>query len=307
MRVLITGGVGFIGSHIVDGLLDRDYEVSIVDDLSSGRKDNLNSKANFHEVDIVSDELASVFEEVEPDFVVHQAAQINVRKSFDDPVFDATSNIVGSLNILELCRKHDVKKVVYASSGGAIYGEPEYMPADELHPIRPLCPYGVSKHTVEHYIEMYFSLYGLDYTCLRYANVYGPRQDPFGEAGVVAIFAKHYLSGKTPTIFGDGNQSRDFVYVGDVADANVLALETETKSKAFNIGAGVESSVNDISDSLQQIVGVDIKPENGPEVKGEVRRIFLDVSLAAAELGWTPKTSLEEGMRKTVDYFRENE
>ena len=307
MRVMVTGGAGFIGSHIADKLIEDGFEVCVVDNLFSGRRQNINDKAGFIEMDVCSPNLSSVFRKEKPDYVVHQAAQINVRKSIDDPVFDANVNILGSLNLLECCRKSDVKKIVYASSGGAIYGEPQYLPADEKHPINPLCPYGASKHAVEHYLHMYCVNYGLDYTALRYANVYGPRQDPYGEAGVVAIFTKKLLSGKTPTIFGDGKQTRDFIYVGNVADANAKALKKKTKEKAFNIGAGVESSVNEVTSKLKKLLNSPVEPVHGPEVKGEVRRIFLDVSLAKKELGWTPKTGLSMGLKKTVEYFRKNE
>jgi UDP-glucose 4-epimerase len=291
----------------VDRLIEEGFDVSVVDDLSSGRKKNLERKAEFSELDVCSPKLQDVFRDAEPEYVVHQAAQINVRKSIEDPVFDANVNVLGSLNLLEGCRKFDVKKIVYASSGGAVYGEPQYLPVDEKHPINPLCPYGASKHAVEHYLEVYRILYGIDYTALRYANVYGPRQDPFGEAGVVAIFTKKLLSGKPPTIFGDGKQTRDFVYVEDVAEANFLALKKKTKEKVLNIGAGVESSVNEVTLKLAKILKSSVRPIHGPAIKGEVRRIYLDVSLARKELGWKPKVSLEAGLKKTVEYFKEHE
>ncbi|MFH1789426.1 MAG: SDR family oxidoreductase [Candidatus Altiarchaeota archaeon] len=304
MKVLVTGGAGFIGSHITDRLIQEGFEVSVVDDLSTGSRKNLNSAVKFYETSICDPALSRVLSEVEPDVVVHQAAQINVRKSIEDPVFDANVNISGSVNLLEACRDSGVRKVVYASSGGAVYGEPQYLPADENHPIRPLCPYGASKYSVESFLHTYHALYGIDYVALRYSNVYGPRQDPHGEAGVVAIFAKKFLEGESPTIFGDGEQTRDFVYVGDVAEANMLAISSKIKAGAFNIGVGVETSVNEIAGKIRDITGSRVLPVHGPEVKGEVRRIFLDIKLARRKLSWKPKVGLDEGLSETAGYFR---
>ncbi len=307
MKALVTGGAGFIGSHVVDRLLAEGYDVAVVDDLSTGYAENLNTKARFYEAGIGEPELEAVFDREEPDVLVHLAAHILVRNSVADPVYDAKVNVLGSINLLEQCRAHDVEKVVYASSGGACYGEPDYLPADEKHPVHPLCPYGISKHTVEHYLWLYERLYGLDYAALRYGNVYGPRQDPAGEAGVIAIFLGKFLAGETPRINGDGEQTRDYVYVGDVAEANLLALQKKTKNKIFNIGTGVPASVNDITALLQKLVPADIGPTRGPAVDGEVRDIHLDVMLAKKELGWEPKTTLEDGMKKTVEWTRENQ
>ena len=302
-RVVVTGGAGFIGSNIVDLMIENGYEVAVIDNLSSGNKKNLNDDATFYELDICNPGLMEIFEKENPEFVIHQAAQIDVRKSITDPVFDANVNVLGSINILECCRKSGVKKIVYASSGGAIYGEPEYLPADENHPIRPICPYGVSKHVFEHYLYLYMKNFGLDYTALRYANVYGPRQDPFGEAGVIAIFIGKLLANETYTINGDGEQTRDFVFAGDIAMANLLAIEKKTTTKEFNIGSGVETSVNEISRELCKIIGSDAEPIHGDAILGEVQRIYLDSGLAKKELGWESETSLGDGLRKTIRWF----
>jgi len=305
MKVIVTGGAGFIGSHITDRLISEGCDVTVVDDLSSGSKENLNKKAEFKNISITDPKLPHFFEEIKPEYVVHQAAQINVRKSIEDPLFDARVNVIGSVNLIECCRKTDVKKIVYASSGGAVYGEPQYLPVDEKHPVVPLCPYGASKHAVENYLHLYRVNYGLDYASLRYANVYGPRQDPFGEAGVVAIFTKKLLSGKAPQIFGDGEQTRDFVFVEDVVQANFLALTKKSGEKVLNVGIGVETSVNQIYGRLKEITGSNVDATYGPEVKGEVRRICLDNSLARSSLGWAPKYDLDEGLSETVNYFKD--
>jgi UDP-glucose 4-epimerase len=304
MKVLVTGGAGFIGSHVVDLLLESGHGVAVVDDLSTGRRENLNEDAVFYELDVCSQELEKIFKKEKFEVVVHQAAQINVRKSLSDPVFDARVNVLGSLNLLECCRKNGVERVVYASSGGAVYGEPEYLPADERHPVNPLCPYGASKYAVEKYLNMYHVNYGLDYIALRYGNVYGPRQDPLGEAGVVAIFTNKLLVGEAPVINGDGKQTRDFVYVGDVAKANLLALKARTEEGVFNIGSGVETSVNEIAKHLLDLTGSKVKPTHGPGIKGEVRRIYLNVGLAGRGLKWVPEVELEDGLGLTVGWAR---
>jgi len=303
-KVLVTGGLGFIGSHIVDLLIEKDYEVVIVDDISTGSKENLNKDAKFYKTDICDPDLKGIFEKEKIEFVLHQVAQVNVRRSVSDPRFDAEVNILGSINLLECCREFDVKKIVYASSGGAVYGEPQYLPVDEEHPIRPLCPYGASKYSVENYLFIYWKNFNLDYATLRYSNVYGPRQDPFGEAGVVAIFTDKLLRNKSPVIFGDGNQTRDFVYVEDVVNANLIAMKKETRSKEFNIGTGIETSVNDIYERLKKITNSNASAVHGDPVLGEVRRICLDIKLAQKELGWKPQINLDEGLRKTVEWFK---
>lgn len=303
MKVLVTGGAGFIASHIVDRLISEGHQVVVVDNLSTGKRDNLNPKAKFYEMDICSPELAAVFEAEKPDYVDHHAAQISVVRALREPVFDAQLNIMGSLNLIQLALKYGVKKIIYASTGGAIYGEPEYMPADENHPVNPLTPYGISKHTVEHYLYLYAANYGLDYTVLRYANVYGPRQDPHGEAGVVAIFTQKMLNGEQPTIFGDGTATRDYVYVGDIVEANILALDRGSR-EIYNIANNKETSVNELSDLLKAASGFTLDVIHGAARAGEVNRIYLTNDKAKAGLGWSPKVELEEGMRRTVEYHR---
>jgi UDP-glucose 4-epimerase len=306
LKVLVTGGAGFIGSHVVDALVEAGHEVVIVDDLSTGRASNINPRARFYQMDIRDPHLSEVFEQERFDIVNHHAAQMDVRKSVADPLFDADVNIRGSLNLLECARKSGVRKIVYISTGGAVYGEPEYLPCDEAHPVNPICPYGASKHTVEHYLYMYRVLYGLAYAVLRYPNVYGPRQDPNGEAGVVAIFIGQMLAGKQPTIFGSGEQERDFVYVGDCARANLLAMEDHVQG-IFNIGSGRGTTINQIYALLSEITGYRRPPVYGPPRAGETFRIFLDATKARREMGWAPQVSLEEGLRRTVAYFRTQE
>lgn len=303
MKFLVTGGAGFIGSHIVDRLIDEGNQVVVVDDLSTGRQDNLNASAKFYKMDICSPELADVFEIEKPDYVSHHAAQISVIRSMREPALDVQLNILGSLNVIELSVKFGVRKIIYASTGGAIYGEPEYLPADEDHPVKPLAPYGINKHTVEHYLYLYGVNYGLNYTILRYANVYGPRQDPHGEAGVIAIFTQKMLSGQRPTIFGDGSSTRDYIYVGDVVSANMLALDHGDR-EIYNIATGRETSVNQLFSLLKDEFNFHCDPEYGPKRPGEVQRIFLTNDKAKAELGWIPKVALEEGIKKTVSYYR---
>lgn len=303
-RVLVTGGLGFIGSNIVDLFIEKNYEVIVVDNLYSGCKKNLNKDAKFYKTDICDSDLEKIFKRENPEFVLHQAAQVNLRKSISDPVFDANVNILGSINLLECCRKFNIKKIVYASSGGAVYGEPQYLPVDESHPIKPLCPYGASKYSVENYLFMYWKIFNLDYVALRYSNVYGPRQDPSGEAGVIAIFTDRLLKGENSVIFGDGNQTRDFVYVQDVANANLIAMEKKTRSREFNIGSGIETSVNEIYEKLKGITNSKISAVHDNPILGEVRRIYLDIKLAKNELNWGPKTNLDEGLKETVERFR---
>jgi UDP-glucose 4-epimerase len=303
-KVLVTGGAGFIGSNTVDLLIEKGYSVAVADNLSSGKKSNVNLKARFHKADITSPALGRVFAKERPEYVIHLAAQINVRESVKDPSYDAKVNVLGSINVLESCRKNKVRKIVYSSSGGAVYGEPQYTPVDEKHPVKPLCPYGASKYAVEKYVELYGASFGLGYNILRYANVYGPRQDPRGEAGVVAIFTGLLNAGRQPTIFGDGQQSRDFCFVGDIAQANLEGLEREGKSRVYNIGSGIETSVNKITQELVDATGAKVKPKHTGEVPGEVRHICLDVSLAEKELGWSAETDLKTGLMRTVEWVR---
>jgi len=307
VKILVTGGAGFIGSHVVDTFIANDHEVVIVDDLSTGRLSNLNQAATFYQVDIRSPQLAEIFEKEQPDFIDHHAAQMDVRYSVDNPHFDAEVNILGSINLIELARQYDVQRFIYISTGGAVYGEPEYLPCDEAHPVNPICPYGASKHTVEHYLFMYQEMYDLDYVVLRYPNVYGPRQDPHGEAGVVAIFSGQMLNGDQVIINGDGKQERDFVYVEDCAKANLLALTVEKPNTIYNLGYGYGTTINEIYSNLKNITGYELSAINGPAKVGETRRIFLDANRAQQELNWAPAVGLEEGLRKTVDYFRSAE
>jgi UDP-glucose 4-epimerase len=303
MKIIVTGGAGFIGSHIVDEFIAAGHDVSVVDDLSTGFRQNLNPRARFYEMDIRDRTLAEVFAMEKPDIVCHQAARANVRESFEKPLLYADVNVVGSLNILECCRRSEVRKVVYASTGGAVYGEPEYLPVTEEHPVNPLDPYGASKHHVEHYLHLYRRNFSLDFTVLRYPNVYGPRQSPYGEAGVVAIFASKMLRGVSPTINGDGEQERDFVHVSDVARANVLSLENGG-GQLLNIGSGNGTSVNTIYERLAALTGFSGQPIISPAKAGEVRRIFLDSTRAQHILGWRTNTSLTDGLRSTVAFFR---
>ena len=304
MKILVTGGAGFIGSHVVDACVESGYQVVVVDDLSTGRASNLNPAATFYKMDIRDPGMAQVFEIERPDFVDHHAAQMDVRRSIVDPLFDADVNIRGSINLLECSRRVGVKRFVYISTGGAVYGEPVYLPCDEEHPINPICQYGASKHTVEHYLYMYQVNYGLEYTVLRYPNVYGPRQDPHGEAGVVAIFAGQMLTDQQVVINGDGEQERDFVYVGDCARANLLAAQSSGPSGIYNLGCGVGTTVNQVYQVLKEITGYARQPHYGPAKLGETRRIFLDARKAEEELGWKPTVELRQGMEKTVAYFR---
>ena len=307
MKVLVTGGAGFIGSHVVDEYIANGYEVVVVDDLSTGRLSNLNPAATFYKLDIRSPQMAELFKKEKPDYVNHHAAQMDVRRSVVDPLFDADVNILGSINLIECAKKHQVKRFVYISTGGAVYGEPEYLPCDEAHPINPICQYGASKHTVEHYLYMYHQLYGLEYVVLRYPNVYGPRQDPHGEAGVVAIFTRQMQGGKQAVINGDGEQQRDFIYVGDCAWANLLALQARNGAAIYNLGSGVGTSINEIFKVLEEITGYKLSRVYGPAKAGETRQIYLDATRAKQELGWTPTVGLEEGLRLTVEYFKSAE
>ena len=307
MKVLVTGGAGFIGSHVVDLLISNGHEVVVVDDLSTGRLTNLNPAAKFYQIDIRSPQLVEVFDKERPDYIDHHAAQMDVRRSVVDPRFDADVNVLGSINLIENARRFNVKRIVYISTGGAVYGEPEYLPCDEAHPVNPICPYGASKHTVEHYLFMYQEMYGLEYVVLRYPNVYGPRQDPLGEAGVVAIFTGQMMAGKPVTINGDGEQVRDFVYVEDCARANLMALTTNNPNTVYNLGFGRGTTVNEIFETLKKVTAYRLSPNYGPAKLGETRRIYLDASKAQQLLGWKPAVGLEEGLEHTVAYFRRSE
>jgi UDP-glucose 4-epimerase len=306
MNILITGGAGFIASNIADAYLAAGHSVTIIDNLSSGNKKNLPKPAKFYQIDLRSaTEVEKVFAESKFDIVNHHAAQIDVRKSVANPVFDAEVNIIGIINLLELCRKYPIQKFIFASTGGAIYGEGIQLPADESHPVNPECPYAVAKRTAELYIELYSRLHKLNYLILRYPNVYGPRQNPKGEAGVNAIFIGQMLQGKTPTIYGDGTQVRDYLFVGDVVQANLIAL-THTKNGTFNLGWGIGTSVNEIYQQLQKIIGFPNSVNYAPARAGEIQRIYLNSQKAQTELGWKPQYDFATGLQKTVDWFRAN-
>jgi len=303
MKILVTGGAGFIGSHVVEAYIAAGHEVCVVDDLSTGFRRNVPKEARLYEIDIRSERLDEVFAREKPQVVNHQAAKANVRESFEKPLLYAEVNVLGSVNVLECCRKHGVRKVIYASTGGAVYGEPQFLPVTEEHPINPVDPYGASKHHVEHYLWIYRSSFGIDFTILRYPNVFGPRQDPFGEAGVVAIFAGKMLNKAQPTINGTGEQERDFMYVGDIARASVLALD-RAGGEILNLASGIPTSVNRIFQDLNEITGFGGAAIYGPAKSGEVYRIFLRADRAAEKLGWKPEVNLREGLRRTVDYFQ---
>ena len=304
MRILVTGGAGFIASHVSDSLLALGHDVAIVDNLATGKRENLPAGAGFHEVDIRDEKLRDVFRAVKPDVVVHHAAHIDVTRSVREPAYDASVNILGSLNLLECCRESGVRKVVYAGTGGALFGEPSYLPVDEAHPIDPISPYGVSKHTVEHYLFAYKANHSIDYVVLRYPNVYGPRQDPHGEAGVVAIFSLQLLGGQQPVIFGDGTKTRDYCYVGDIAAANVLALNSPV-SGVYNLGRGIEVSDLEVFEAVRTATGSQTAPRFAPVRPGEVENIALNAAKAKRELGWTWKVDFVDGVAKAVDFYRD--
>jgi UDP-glucose 4-epimerase len=307
MKILITGGAGFIGSHIADAYLAAGHEVTIVDDLSTGRMKNIPSRAAFVKADIRDREAVErLFGEGRFDAVNHHAAQMDVRRSVADPAHDASVNIIGVLTLLEAARAHGVRRVVFASSGGAIYGEQDVFPAPEEHPTRPISPYGVAKLTTERYLYYYDAVHGIRSVSLRYANVYGPRQNPEGEAGVVAIFTGKMLRGEEPLINGPGTQTRDYVYVGDVARANLAALQVE-RTAAYNIGTARETDVTTLFRALRPLTGSSAAERHGPAKAGEQLRSVLDVRRAAADLGWRPQVPLEEGLARTVEYFRAEE
>jgi len=294
-KVLITGGAGFLGSHIADRLIELNYEVAIIDNLSTGKIKNINPKAIFYKADIRSSVLFFIFKKEQPDYVIHNAGQISVIKSFDDPIYDADINILGGLNILRVCKKFDIKKFIFASSGGTVYGNPKGFPTSENHSTEPTCPYGLSKLTFERYLK----ISGLNYTILRYGNVYGPRQDPYGEVGVIAIFINKFLNNQQPIIFGDGYNTRDYVYVSDIVEANIKALQSDYTG-CVNIGTGIETSVND----LINLLPIPIIPKHEPPKK-EQARSCLDYSLAKEVLGCQPTIDISEGIKLTYEWFKE--
>lgn len=306
MKCLVTGGAGFIGSHIVDALFEAGHEVVVVDDLSTGKRANLNPHARFYEMDIRSPELPALFAREKPDVVSHQAAQMDVRRAVREPAFDASVNVIGALNVLESARHSGVQKILFASTGGAVYGEPRHVPVEEEHPIAPMSPYGLTKYTFEQYLGLYRRLYGMAYVALRYPNVYGPRQDPHGEAGVVAIFTRQMLAGEQPIIFGDGSKSRDYVHVSDVAAATRMLVAYGDEGSVFNLGFGLEVTDRMIFDAVRDALGVKVEPRFGEVRPGEVSRIALDASRIRAARGWQPTLGYREGIARTVEWYKAN-
>ncbi len=300
---VVTGGAGFIGSHVVDRLIDNGYRVTVIDDLSSGRRENLPTNVELVVADVTSDAAAAAIRDVGPDLIVHAAAQISVSLSTRNPLLDARINVIGTVNVLEAARASGASRVVFFSSGGMVYGQPDDLPVGEAQPFAPENPYGTSKVAGEEYLAMYRRTFGLESTTLRLANVYGPRQDPHGEAGVVAIFARAMLAGAPVTIFGDGNDERDYVYVSDVVDA-VIAAAAPGGPHRCNIGSGVGTNVNELSARLCALTGYTREPQYGPPRPGDIRAISLDAGLARSELGWSPKVDLETGLARTVEFFR---
>lgn len=301
-KVLVTGGAGFIGSHLVKALIDNGHDVVVIDNLSTGKKENINNLSKFYNKDILLD-ISEIFKKEKFDVVFHEAAQMNVRRSISDPVFDSRINIGGTINILENCRHYGVKKIIFASSGGAVYGDTTTIPTPETHKLCPLSPYGVSKVAAENYLAFYERLYNIKYVCLRYGNVYGPGQNPAGEAGVVAIFTDLLLEGTQPTIFGDGSKTRDFVYVSDVVDATIACLKAN-KIGVFNVGTSRETSILEIYETLKNIIKIEGKPIIAPNQPGEQKISCISNQKIKKDFGWEPKIDILNGLEKTVNFLR---
>lgn len=303
MKILVTGGAGFIGSWVVDKLIEKGNEVVLIDNFSTGKKENLNEKAKIYYLDICEhDRLVEIFEKEKPEIVFHLAAQVMLRKSIEDPLYDAKNNVLGTISVLEACRKCNVRKIIYTSTGGARVGEPEYLPVDEKHPLNPSSPYGISKHSAEHYVWTYNKLYDLDYLIFCFGNVYGPR-DSAETKRLVPLFSDMMIKGKVPKIFGDGEQTRDFIYVLDLVDFIVDSMDKSPKSKLFHLANGNQVSINEMCNALKEVSNSDVEFEHVDAVPGEVRDIVLDISLAKEELGWNPKTDIKEGLKQTWDWF----
>jgi UDP-glucose 4-epimerase len=302
-KILVTGGAGFIGSHIVDRLIEENHKVVVIDNLSTGSRSNLNKKAEFLKMDICDKKLADVFKKEKFDYVFHLAAQIDVRKSVENPQKSATDNILGSLNILENCKEYKIKKIIFTSTGGAIYGDASIIPTPEGYPENPLSPYGIEKLSVDKYLNYYYKVFKLPYISLRLGNVYGPRQNSKGEAGAIAIFADKMIKGESPIINGPGKNTRDFVYVGDVVDANILAMKSK-KTGVYNIGTGKETNINTIFRNLKKLLNPDCKEIHGQAKQGEQKRSCLNNKKAKKDLNWKPKVKIEEGLQKTINWFK---
>ena len=307
MRILVTGGAGFIGSHTVDALVASGAgEVSVLDDCSTGKREQVNAKATLYQTDLRdAAAVATVVEQARPEIIFHLAAQMDVRRSVADPAFDAQVNLVGFLNLIESARRHGLRRVIFSSTGGAIYGEQDEFPCSEDHPLRPVSPYGVAKLATEAYLFFYKVEYGIDYLALRFGNVYGPRQDPHGEAGVVAIFCGRILDGKPVAIYGDGTQTRDYVYVGDVVRAVVTAAKSSASGIALNIGTGIETNVNDLYSTLAGIADFPTRAEHAAARPGEQKRSVISPARAERELGWRPDKKLADGLEETFKYFKQ--
>ena len=303
VKALVTGGAGFIGSHLVDRLLADGYRVAVIDNLRGGHLQNLNKDATFYQTDITQPGIEDIFSREQPELVFHLAAQTSVAQSTQNPVDDVSVNVIGTLRMLDASRKQGIDKFIYSSTGGAMYGDPTDNPCSEETPAKPISPYGLSKRVTEEYIDLFHRLYRLNYTVLRYGNVYGPRQDPHGEAGVVAIFAQAMLEGRQPRIFGDGDQERDFIYVADVVESNIRAIHRGSH-RIYNIGSGESSSVNHIFQSLKKTLGYREEAEHRPRRPGDVHKICLECSKARKDLQWSPQYDLEQGLEATVNYFR---
>ncbi len=303
MKIAVTGGAGFIASHIADAYLSLGHDVVIIDNLSTGKRENIPANARFIEMDVNDPGIPALFMEEKFDIVNHHAAQMDVRVSVQDPTYDARINILGGINIYESALRSGVKKIIFASSGGTVYGEQEYFPADERHPTKPISPYGIAKLSNEQYLYYYAHVHGLPSVAFRYANIYGPRQNPHGEAGVIAIFAQKLLRGEQPVINGDGLQTRDYVYVGDVVAANILALQPQMIG-AYNIGTGIETDVNTLFGHLRDLTQSTCEEQHAPAKQGEQLRSVLSHERIFASFGWTPKMDIVEGLSKTVDSFR---
>ncbi len=305
MKILITGGAGFIGSHIGDFLVENEHKVIILDNLSSGKKENINPKAKLIEADVTDfPKIEEIFAEEKPEIVYHLAAQMDVRKSVEDPLFDSKTNILGSLNLLNLSVKYKIKKFIFSSTGGATYGDTDNRPTPETETEWPLSPYGVAKLSVDKFLNYFHQIHGLNYVSLRYGNVYGPRQNPHGEAGVIAIFFNKMLKGDQPVINGDGLQTRDYVFVSDVAKANLLALQNFEKTGIFNVGTGVETNVNQLFQEINQHFENKFPKIHGEAKKGEQKTSCLSFEKIKQEFGWKPEVDFEEGVKRTWEWFR---